>query len=558
MTPRFFTALLALLLVLSARGQQPAELPRVTGAVETTVVNIDVVVTDRKGSPVTGLKAEDFEVWHDRKPVTITNFSEVRAAEPAPAPAGAGATSTVAVPQAPSEPYRPHRIIVLYFDRLALFEKPSRDALFGSLGKLLDRTLGPGDEATVVAWNRSMKTVLPLTDDREEIDAALREVEKQSARLPHENSDLDAVSADAAWLRSLPAAAAAGGTNQLPRSLAAQALADQKSKTAALKGLLATLGGMDGRKILVLASHRFSRYAGEEFFLGKRETGQGAFSSDVKEFDAKGLLEELTDSANAQRVTLYTLFPEGWEMEVPSASDSRDDNPSLDAPPVGRRSQLVWSNEMEALDFVAERTGGLSASGPAAIREVVAKVANDLDSYYSIGYSPPASGSGRFAVTVKVKNRDLVVRTRRSLVEKAPEEKMMDRVLANLFSRDRQGHLPIAVSAQKAVAKKGQLRVTLEVQVPIGRLALLPAARGVKGAFSVFVAAAGAGGEFSDVTRQRRAFEIPSRDLARAKAGHYTYELDVLVNSRNARVSVGVWDEFGREAGFAVVAPPPS
>jgi hypothetical protein len=30
------------------------------------------------------------------------------------------------------------------------------------------------------------------------------------------------------------------------------------------------------------------------------------------------------------------------------------------------------------------------------------------------------------------------------------------------------------------------------------------------------------------------------------------------VNSRSARVSVGVWDEFGREAGFAVVTPPPS
>jgi len=106
--------------------------------------------------------------------------------------------------------------------------------------------------------------------------------------------------------------------------------------------------------------------------------------------------------------------------------------------------------------------------------------------------------------------------------------------------------------------KRGQLRVSLEVRIPIGSLALLPAARGVKGAFSVFGAAAGPGGEFSDVTRQSRSFEIASRDLAKAKAGHYTYELDVLVNSPNARVSVGVWDEVGRDAGFAVVAPPPS
>jgi VWFA-related protein len=549
--------LFAAFLAAAAGGQQPADLPRVTGSVETTVVNLDVVVTDKKGNPVLGLKADDFEIRHDKKPVTITNFSEYRAAEAAPAPAATPGPEPAAAPEPVDFP-RPKRLIVLYFDRLALFEKSTRDALFVSLKKLLDRTLGPGDEATVVAWNRSMKTILPFTDDRAEIDGALDAVEKQSARLPTESADLDTVSADAAWTRSLPAAAQTGVTSQVPRSLAAQAYADQKAKTAALKGLVATLGGMEGRKILILASHRFSRYAGQEFFLGKRETGQNAHSSDVKEFDAKGLLEDLTDSANAHRVTLYTLFPEGWAMEMPSAADSRDDNPSLNAPGIGGRSLLVYNNEMEALDFVAEKTGGLSAAGPAGMRDVVAKVANDLDSFYSIGYSPPTSGTGHFAVTVKVKNPGLTVRTRRSLVEKPPEEKMMDRVLANLFKRDRQGRLPIAVVAQKAVAKKGQLRVSLEVKVPIAPLALLPTAKGVKGAFSVFVAAAGPGGEFSDVTRQSRTFEILSRDLAKAKAGHYTYELDVIVNSPNARVSIGLWDEFGREAGFAVVAPPPS
>jgi len=68
--------LLAAALAVSASGQQPADLPRVTGSVETTVVNLDVVVTDKKGNPVLGLKADDFEIRHDKKPVTITNFSE--------------------------------------------------------------------------------------------------------------------------------------------------------------------------------------------------------------------------------------------------------------------------------------------------------------------------------------------------------------------------------------------------------------------------------------------------------------------------------------------------
>lgn len=38
-------------------------------------------------------------------------------------------------------------------------------------------------------------------------------------------------------------------------------------------------------------------------------------------------------------------------------------------------------------------------------------------------------------------------------------------------------------------------------------------------------------------------------------AGHYTYELEIESAGPEARVCVGVWDEKGNEAGFAVVKP---
>src|SRR6266550_371067 len=42
-----------------------------------TLVQVDVAVTDRKGKPVTDLKAEDFEVYEDGHRRQITNFSYV-------------------------------------------------------------------------------------------------------------------------------------------------------------------------------------------------------------------------------------------------------------------------------------------------------------------------------------------------------------------------------------------------------------------------------------------------------------------------------------------------
>lgn len=49
--------------------------PQVTLAVETNLVNIDAVVTDNEGNPITGLKKENFRVLDNNQPQQITNFA---------------------------------------------------------------------------------------------------------------------------------------------------------------------------------------------------------------------------------------------------------------------------------------------------------------------------------------------------------------------------------------------------------------------------------------------------------------------------------------------------
>ena len=54
--------------------------------VDVTVVNVDVHVTDKKGNPIKGLTKEDFEIFENKKPVAISNFSVVEDGRPQTAP----------------------------------------------------------------------------------------------------------------------------------------------------------------------------------------------------------------------------------------------------------------------------------------------------------------------------------------------------------------------------------------------------------------------------------------------------------------------------------------
>lgn len=546
-------------------AQAPAPVPRSTASAELTLFNLDVIVTDPAGRPVHGLTARDFEVRHDGKTVGVTNFSEIRGeAFPSATVRPSGTAEPGAVPAAAPSAPRPPRRIVLFIDRLQIPDANQRGELFDSIRGFLEGTLGEGDEAMIVTWNRSIQTVLSFTNDPEKLESSLAAVEKQSSRIPSEEAELALLEHEDAWFTDLALdpriGADSGGASLKALVLAQQALFEMRAKTNALKGLTATLGGMDGRKILVLFSHRFSRYAGMEYFLKPRSDVSALDGATKQEFDTRRLLEDVTRSANANGVTLYAVFPAGMDGSMPSAMDAA--SPGLTSGPLGGREHLAVKNEMDALSFIAEKTGGVAAVGAGSIPAFIDRVSADLDSWYSLGYPGPTGAKRAASVTVRVPGRKVTVRVRGSLVEKTPEEQMSDRVLAHLFKPDGRARIPIQASSTVAPDQKGKYRVRVEIRIPIASLVLLPTAKGVAGAFSVFVASVAPEGDFSEVTRRSQTFEVPAQDLETAKAGHYTYELEIDSSGPQARVCVGVWDEKSNDAGFAVVkaagAPDPS
>ena len=186
------TALVALALLLPVAGlaQKPPEPPRVAGAVETSILELDAVVTDKEGRPVSGLKASDFEVKIGGKRVPIENFYERRTLSPGAAEAGAPepgeptAPPAAAAATAAAEVRRPPQHLVLFLDRLYLWDKWKSDAAFDALRDVLRRmVVEPGDDAMIVTWDRAIGAVVPFTSDLAALERVL-EKERIRSRQP--------------------------------------------------------------------------------------------------------------------------------------------------------------------------------------------------------------------------------------------------------------------------------------------------------------------------------------------------------------------------------------
>src|SRR5262245_26119758 len=69
-------AVLACAFLVQSRAQQ-APAPNAVIRIDVNLVQVDAVVTDAKGKPVTDLKVEDFELLQDGQPQKITSFDFV-------------------------------------------------------------------------------------------------------------------------------------------------------------------------------------------------------------------------------------------------------------------------------------------------------------------------------------------------------------------------------------------------------------------------------------------------------------------------------------------------
>lgn len=544
---RFQSAVLAVALVaVTAPSVLARQIPSLGETLEIAIVNVDVVVTDRDGKRVRGLTKGDFEIYENGKVQPLSHFAEYRD-DASEGSAAAGGAETTAPEQ--------RRTMVLFLENFRL-QNFRVEPYIESLKTLVRESIRPGDTISIVTFREDAETLVEPTDDVAAIEAALDLYGEELIGVRYDRAsavaeevqmmqDFEAKGAALASSKGImrPVSSGESLASNAAYSEAMNAEFEMRRRITAVNAIVNGLAGVDGKKMVIVAAHRLGSYSGAEFYYSGGMTRLNP--GEMDRFDNRKRAREMIANANAAGVSLYPIFPAGLDQTPVSPG----------APDVTRQ---VLQNEMAMREEIAKETGGLTTYGAQQIVTLLPQVADDMANYYSLAYRASTRRADQARdLEVKAKDRNLRVRARTQFVEKSDESRMKDRVLAAMYGVSRESPIQLAATLGKPAGKGRQRRsVPLSVRVPIGALTLVPQGKKEAGAFSVYVLTGAERGEVSEVTRRTQPFEIPAADVAKASAGHFTYEMDVVVNNGADHIAIGVIDEVSKNFGVVRLALP--
>jgi len=526
------------------KSQQPPEVPKLTENIDVRVIGVDVVVTDKKGVAVTGLTKDDFQIFENGIEKPISNFYEVE---------GKTATQAVTVP-VPGAPVAPppakeeineqlRRRIIFYIDNLSLAPF-NRNRVFKQMKEFTKDVMRPGDEAMVATYNRSLKIRAPFTRDPVQIQQTLDIIAGESAQGIANHSEFKDVAGRVRDAQTYDDAIANA------RSYASSVEHDLRQSVDSINGLLTTLAGVEGKKLLVLTTEGFQIQPGREVFtlideVAREKGWQSSSMLEAMSFNGASLIESIARTANANGITLYAIHAGG--LAAGSEGITADNQQSISY----NVTSAALSNTTESLQMLAELTGGLATARTNNFAGAFKNIQRDLDAYYSLGYRAGTERVDRQrALEVRVKNKQLTVRNRQTFVEKSTFQEMSDRVIANLLYRTKANDLGIRVKVNAPVAADELFKVPVEVQIPLDNLTLLQQGEAYMGGFSIYVVVGNKDGDMSDVSRKSHQITIPTSNFSKAKGKYYTYTLDLMCERGLNKISVGVVDDVSNTSGF--------
>ena len=419
-----FCSVLAPTISAQTKPEKPGQQDDVV-RVNTELVQTDVIVFDKKGQFVDGLKAEQFALKIDNKPQPISFFERVASGslrEEKKAQANTGAV--LANPSAAAR----GRTLIFFIDDLHL----APDSLVRTRKALLEfinHGMAENDQVAITSSSGQIGFLQQFTDDRVALRSAVARLNyRGNNKLDMDNppmseyialkireGDEQAITYYVQELQKQNCYKAGGSVictmspqamrimvRERAQEMVTMAAPDTDNTLILLEGLMRTAGQLPGRKLAFMIS--------DGFYLNDRKTG------------ARDRIKKITDAAGRAGVVIYTLDARGIISESLDVTNSR---------PIDGEGLTVSSSigeitaSQDGLNALAKDTGGRAFRNTnAPMSEWVEKVLDETANYYLLAWRPDSEEQkrGKFNhLEVSITGRpDLTVRVRGAYFKTAP------------------------------------------------------------------------------------------------------------------------------------------
>jgi len=448
--------------------ESASNIPTPTIRVNTRLVVLDVVVTDKQGKPIPGLKPDDFTVEENGKKQKVATFATPEDI------AKANATQELPPGIYSNEPqYHPTNgpATVLLLDAA---NTPFKDQAYARLQmlKFVAANLKPGQRIAIFTLTNGLGVLQDFTADPNILAAAIKNYKPQEqtmgAAVPVPESARSGATGDPGGGVSAATTIAQNSMQGFEQIQVSYQLDRQVETTLmAMRSLSRILGGIPGRKEVIWLTAGFpfelvpeERNVSEAELLESlpsvRQLGVGTRSAgSVAGAERLSHAEEIKEASaqlSAAQVAIYPIdvrgLMSGVEFQRQDAANRQPNDMSTTA--VTRMSDLQSSQE--AMREIAAETGGKAYMNQNEVSEGVAAAISDNAATYTLGYYPDnKKWDGKYR-SLKVKlNKDAQLRYRKGYYAIDPTQE-----------KDRNSDALVAEALQQPIAAT---QVTFKAQV---------------------------------------------------------------------------------------------
>jgi VWFA-related protein len=586
---RPFLTLAFLTVPLLALGQQVREEVRVD------LVNVPVVVTDKRGNPVLGLTADDFTLLEDGKRVRITHFLPP---SPRSTPGAHASGEAVPEPEGPEPPVEPVHLVI-FVDSLNI-HPIHRNQVFHRLEKFLSEQVSPDAPVMLVTNGPRIEIVQPFTLDRALLASRLEEIAGSlPVRLPGAGASggqLDSVYDSIEHLNDCIEQPRCDGEAILQTALAqirafSHASYDQNEVLLEnLRHLVGSLGAMPGSKALVYVSDGFPLSPGQDLHRALRDAvhkemqshrfdmamAQSSGSSSATAADARrkamhlqrllevaersttgnlpselsAPLERVGAVANANDIRIYSIQADAMTSGAAGA-DASSEQADLAALSTAGRVREV--NYRAPLELMADHTGGTVMRGSINTDRLIERIFRDAANRYSIGFrSDKAADGGVHKIKVRVKGKSVRARYPSTYTGRTPTVRRSEELLAAMFLE--RGDNPYEVHLQVGEARRDPMLRTVmpvTVNIPVRHMALRREGGDHAADLTLLIGTRNSLGAVTSLRQVPVPVRIPAEQAAEAMDQAFPVHLTVLAQPGRNMVVVGVWDGDSTVPSFA-------